>query len=234
MSTSTPTSKSIAPLSIERGFREAAVYWYPAVLDSIVALRAAIVSSGVSIVAAIFVVPSGPLAGWLGLVTLVVSWAYSMPPIRLLDTGFGEVVTSVTVAGLVPVIGATAMGGGVPEELWWSMGFLVPIHMAMMLAFELPDLVSDAAVGKRVLAVRIGAAKTRRLIVGLLAAAALVGGLAGLAGRLPGGVVAIFVSAVPASVLLRSMSKQDHRATTLAAVATLASTAATLAVLGLG
>ena len=117
-------------------------------LSSNVALTAGIVTSAVSGFAALFVMVTSVEAAVLGVVTLGVSWAYSMPPIRLLNTGFGEVVTSVTVAGLVPLIGATAMDGGVPMSLWWGIGVLVPVHMAMMLAFEIPDLDSDAAAGR--------------------------------------------------------------------------------------
>jgi 1,4-dihydroxy-2-naphthoate octaprenyltransferase len=43
--------------------------------------------------------------------------------------------------------------------------------MAMMLTFEIPDLGSDAAAGKRVVAVRIGRRRTVRLVAALLALA---------------------------------------------------------------
>lgn len=48
-----------------------------------------------------------------------------------------------------------------------EIGDLFSVHMAMVLAFELPDLDADNASGKTVLAVRIGGTTTR-CIIGLL------------------------------------------------------------------
>ena len=167
-------------------------------LPDAVALRAAAVSSIVALLAASVLAFSAPIAAALGVVALSVSWAYSMPPIRLLQTGFGEIATSLVVAVVVPLIGAFAQNGSLQAALWWSVAILFFVHMAMMLAFELPDLESDAASGKRVLAVRIGAHTTAGMItaLGVLAASValvawlldeiatvgLIGALAGLLG----------------------------------------------------
>ena len=143
-------------------------------MGSAVALRAALVSSAVAVVAAALLAADSPAAALFGLMFLVVSWLYSMPPVRLLGTGWGELATSAVIAGLIPLIGATALGGPVTAVLWWGIAVLFPIHMAMMLAFEIPDLGSDAAAGKRVVAVRIGRRRTERLIAALLVLAGFV------------------------------------------------------------
>ena len=51
---------------------------------------------------------------------------------------------------------------------------LVPVHVAMMLAFEVPDLAADSDSGKRVLAVRLGRSATVQLIVALVLLSAVL------------------------------------------------------------
>jgi 1,4-dihydroxy-2-naphthoate octaprenyltransferase len=195
-----------------------------------VALQAAFVTTGLSVAAAVGVGASAPLAAGLGLVTLAVSWAYSIPPVRLLGTGWGELATSLTVAGLVPLIGVTSMGSSPSEALWWAVGILVPIHVAMMLVFELPDLESDALVGKRVLAVRLGEERTRAFASGLLAAAAATGVAADGSDAISGATWAVVAGVVPAAVLLSAMRQRQYGTMTAAAVATLVVVAAGLLV----
>lgn len=132
-----------------------------------VALRAAQATTGLTLLLAGAVITISPTAATIGLVALAVSWSYSMPPVRLLDTGWGELVTSLTVAGLVPAVGATVNHGSITPQLLWLAAALAPIHLAMMLAFELPDLESDRASGKTVLAVRVGEMAARRLMATL-------------------------------------------------------------------
>jgi 1,4-dihydroxy-2-naphthoate octaprenyltransferase len=101
--------------------------------------------------------------------------------------------------------------------------------MAMMLAFELPDIESDAVAGKRVLGVRLGEARSGRLIAIMLVLAAViavigvaVGGIAGGAGW------AVAAGLIPALILLGAARNHNYAATTLAAVSTLAVTAGVL------
>jgi 1,4-dihydroxy-2-naphthoate octaprenyltransferase len=125
-------------------------------LSPVVALRAAVVASGVAMLGAMVFAFRAPLVAVLGLIALGVSWSYSMRPLRLLGTGFGEVATSLVVGGVLPVVGAATQRLPVRPDLWWSIAIIVPAHIGMMIAFELPDLDSDRRAGKRVLAVRIG------------------------------------------------------------------------------
>jgi 1,4-dihydroxy-2-naphthoate polyprenyltransferase len=134
-------------------------------LPPVVALRAAWITTAATLVSVGGVALLDWLAGLAGLVALGVSWAYSMPPTRLLSSGWGELATSVTVGCLVPLTGVRLMGGRPTPDLWWVVGVTVSAHFAMMLVFELPDLASDAAAGKRVLGVRLGRGRTLAVII---------------------------------------------------------------------
>lgn len=205
-----------------------------ATLGKEVALRSALVTTMLALGAAGVMAAVSVPAALLGGLALGVAWAYSAAPIRLLGTGGGELVTSIVVAGLVPLVGVLSQGSPPPPALWWAIGALVPIHLAMMLAFELPDLETDAAAGKRVLAVRIGAVATGRLILGLVLVAIVVviwgvgsGGLPARAGRWTA------LGSVPAAILEAVRRLNRYHLLTAAAVATLVATAAGLLV-GLG
>jgi 1,4-dihydroxy-2-naphthoate polyprenyltransferase len=131
------------------------------------ALGAARATSLITVLTSIGVAFIDPIAALLGLVALFVSWAYSMPPVRLLDTGWGELVTSLVVVGVVPLIGAFLTGSVPGPELWKAISILIPVHVAMMLVFEIPDAMTDRQAGKTVLAVRWGEPRTVAAISGL-------------------------------------------------------------------
>lgn len=191
------------------------------VLSSRVAWRAAITSSVVAIAAAAALALDHPSAALVGLMTLGVSWAYSMPPIRLLGRGWGELATSLVVAMAVPLIGVSAQGAALPSLLWWSAAALVPVHGAMMLAFEIPDLESDAAAGKLVLAVRIGMRATQRLVVALYVLAVAALGAGWLLGGLQIEHVLGAMAAIPGGVLVTRLIDGDrYQWLTTAAVGT--------------
>lgn len=142
------------------------------------ALGAARVSSLIAIVAAIAVATISPLAAVLGLSSLLVSWIYSIPPIRLLNTGWGELATSLVVTVLVPLIGSLIAPSTPSSGLVWAMVVLFPVHLAMMLIFEIPDAETDRAAEKTVLLVRLGEDRSLILISGLIIVAAVIAGIA--------------------------------------------------------
>ena len=192
------------------------------ILEPLVARHAAMFSSAIAVTAAAIVATSSLPAAVLGLATLSVSWAYSMPPVRLLDTGFGELATTLVVAGAVPLIGSLAQATAPPASLWWSLAVLVPIHFAMMLAFEIPDLETDAAAGKRVLAVRIGRRNAIRFIAFLVIAAGIAAAVAGLTGAIAAlAAWGVLAAAIPALVAAEGLRRSNYHVLTAAAVATL-------------
>jgi 1,4-dihydroxy-2-naphthoate octaprenyltransferase len=138
-------------------------------------------------------------------------------------------MTSLVVAAGVPVVGALSQGVTViPTALWWAVAALVPIHLAMMLCFELPDLESDRRAGKRVLAVRIGRDWTSRLLVGLGITTGLIVTAGYLADALSRRSLLSLLAIVPAVAALASLRTRRYGVLTASAVATL-----TVAALGL-
>ena len=202
-----------------------------------VAIRAGWVTTSIALSAAAVLATRSVAAAVLGVAALTISWAYSMQPVRLLGTGWGELATSLVVAGAVPAIGALAQAPAVDmlsTSLWWAIAILVPLHIAMMLSFELPDIATDSRAGKRVIAVRIGRTATSKLIVILVAVAAVLVGVAGLAGGIPPGAAYGALGATPAALAtLVAMRKGRNHVLTAAAVATFVSVGVAL-VLGVG
>lgn len=161
------------------------------------ALVGARITTAVALAAMATMTAISPRTAVIGAIALAVAWTYSMPPVRLLGTGWGELVTSVVVAGLVPLTGAWSQGASPTASAWWTITALIPLHLAMVLCFELPDLESDALAVKRVLAVRIGRGATHRLI----SAAAVAGAVLLVAGGLAAGHPLARLGVVAAGVL---------------------------------
>ncbi len=185
------------------------------------ALTAGIGTTILSLAIAVWLVPTSPVTTFLGLAALLVSWLYSMPPVRLLGTGWGELATTLVVIGLVPLIGVTSQGSGPPVALWASIATLLPIHLAMMLVFELPDLVSDRTAGKTVLAVRIGRQRTERLVASLLALGAFGAGVFLAIGWLMPGSAVACLSLVPGLATISALARNRYALATATSVATL-------------
>lgn len=182
-------------------------------------LTAAIGSTAISLAASIAIGISHPIAGLIAAATLAVSWGYSMPPIRLLGTGWGELATSIVVVIVVPAIGAEIQGS-LTTELWWAMAALLPIHLGMMLAFELPDLESDRAADKLVLAVRLERRATEVLIVILLLVGFVIAAVAALSYH--PSMRWILLGLPMAVVTVAAMTRHRHGLLTAGAVGTLA------------
>lgn len=100
---------------------------------------------------------SVPIIAWiLLLLGFLGAFFYSSPPLRLASSGYGELTTSLLVAGLIPYFAFALQTGEVHRLLVISTTPLIALHMAMMLVFELPDYASDLKHDKRTLMVRIG------------------------------------------------------------------------------
>ena len=198
--------------------------------------RAALIGARLATVLAVAAIGGMALvsrpAALAGVVALGLAWGYSTRPVRLLATGWGEPATSLVVAGLVPFVGAWSQGVGLTEDLWWAVAALIPLHLAMMICFELPDLGSDAAAGKRVLAARMGSRRAATLI-GWCAAA--TGAILGLAAWIDGDashrLVALGGGTLVAAVVAGAVRRRRWQVATTGAVAALVVVAAAL---GLG
>lgn len=112
----------------------------------------------------LFLVPAGLLlavkAGGgmlvlLGAAGLVLAWAYSAPPLKLMSRGLGEL--SVALVWFLVVVGADY----VQRQQFFPIPASVALNFALLVAALLlingfPDAGADARVGKRTLVVRLG------------------------------------------------------------------------------
>lgn len=122
-----------------------------------VALYAGIVCLAAAALIVVYLLLLGmvPLMAWLVLLLAFLgAYFYSQPPLRLLETGVGEAVAAVVVAGLVPTFAFALQTGSLHRLLLMSTTPLVALCLAMILAFELPDYASDLRHGKRNLMIR--------------------------------------------------------------------------------
>ena len=137
-----------------------------------VALWAALVCAAAALFAALalaVVVNPGPLILPLLLLSLVLAWSYSAPPLRLHSRGLGELTVSLLVPGLTPLVGFYLQAGRLD---WLPLLAVLPLcglQFAMLLVINFPDAAGDAAVGKRTLTIRLGAPRAARLCLVVLA-----------------------------------------------------------------
>ena len=98
-----------------------------------------------------------PLLVWLLLgLGFLGSFFYNVPPARLITSGYGELVASVVVAGILPAFSFALQTGELHRLLLMSTAPLIALHFAMVLIFELPDYAADLKYEKRTLMVRLG------------------------------------------------------------------------------
>jgi 1,4-dihydroxy-2-naphthoate octaprenyltransferase len=106
----------------------------------------------------------------------------SSPPVALISTGYGEITTAIIFAGLVPAFSHLLLSGQASSLILLATAPLVTLHLAMLIAFGLPDFESDRASRKRTLVVRLGQVSAAALHNALLAASLAVTALGSFAG----------------------------------------------------
>jgi 1,4-dihydroxy-2-naphthoate octaprenyltransferase len=102
-------------------------------------------------------VNTAPLLAWLILILAFVgAYSYSAPPLKLIHSGYGELLASFVVAGLLPAFAFSLQTGELHRLIFMTTIPLIALHFAMIIAFELPDYASDLKFSKRTLMVRVG------------------------------------------------------------------------------
>lgn len=147
-----------------------------------------------------------PVSLWASGPVMLLAWAYSAPPLRLCARGLGELAAGLVVAAGVPAL--ILLPAGASSATFLPLALLVLQLAAAVAVLSLPDAASDAATGKRTLAVRLGPRPTRVAIQTTWMASGLATTLAILAGGPPafalaGGAALTASVALPLLVLRR-------------------------------
>jgi 1,4-dihydroxy-2-naphthoate octaprenyltransferase len=92
---------------------------------------------------------------FLGL-TLLVSLAYAVPPLRLAYTGFGELFLAVLLADLIPAFSFLLQAGEFHRLLALIVFSLTSLALAFFLVLDFPSYGEDLKYGRRTLLTRLG------------------------------------------------------------------------------
>lgn len=117
--------------------------------------------SGLSISASLTVlllrtIGSSPAVLLMMLLIFIGVLSYSIPPLKLASSGYGELLMSILVTSLVPALAYLLQSGEWSRLLPMATFPLLLLHLAMMVAFEFPDYAADAKYEKPTLLVRLG------------------------------------------------------------------------------
>ena len=107
-----------------------------------------------------FLIISASLANATTILIMLLSFLgailYSVPPIRLERTGYGELIASIIVAFLLPLFAFMLQADVFHRLIAITALPLTFLHLGMMIVFELPDFSNDQKHGKLTLLVRTG------------------------------------------------------------------------------
>ncbi len=98
----------------------------------------------------------GPESLWIMVLAFLGAFFYSTPPVRLVATGYGEILVTFMIAFMLPTFAFLLQTGEVHRLLAMTGFPLAALMLAMLLAFELPDYANDLKFEKRTLMVRLG------------------------------------------------------------------------------
>lgn len=101
-------------------------------------------------------VPLTPVAYLIMGFSLTGSLLYSIPPVRLAVSGYGELIVSVLVAFFAPAFAFTLQTGELHRLIAMSAFPLAALYLAMLLIFEMLNYARDVKYNRLTLLVRMG------------------------------------------------------------------------------
>lgn len=138
---------------------------------------------------------------WLILaLSLLVIVVYSVPPLRLVDKGYGEVLLSAHLGFLVPSIAFLIQDGSYHRLLYVTIVPLTILSLATILILDFPSYAGDLKYARQTLLVRIGWERAIPLHNGLIVAAYILFASAPLLGYSLGLLWPVFLT-IPFAVL---------------------------------
>jgi 1,4-dihydroxy-2-naphthoate octaprenyltransferase len=197
---------------------------------------AAILALGVAMAAgAALALAVHPWLLGLGAAAVIGAVLYSGGPRPYAARGLGELAVFVFF-GPVAVAGTAYVqsGDSVPPAVWWASIPVGLLCVGILMVNNLRDITSDAATGKRTLAVRLGEARTRTLFAVVVAAAFLVPPVAVAARAMPVPALLMLLAAPVARPPLALVRRAQARALLPALAATARLHLVAGALLGLG
>lgn len=102
------------------------------------------------------VAPLSPLLGFILIVGFLGAFFYSVPPVHLATSGYGELMISILVANLIPAFAFLLQFSDLHRLIMMVTLPLTSLHLAMMLALEFPTYAANLKRRERNLLVRLG------------------------------------------------------------------------------
>jgi 1,4-dihydroxy-2-naphthoate octaprenyltransferase len=99
----------------------------------------------------------------IGAIAMLALWLYSGGPRPYAELGLGELMVFVFFGVMATAGSAYVQAETVPSAAWWSSATMGLLAVAILVANNLRDIPTDAATGKRTLAVRLGDRRTRTM-----------------------------------------------------------------------
>jgi 1,4-dihydroxy-2-naphthoate octaprenyltransferase len=128
---------------------------------------AGVAGLALAIATTLWLVPLGGLA-------MVALWLYTGGPRPYAGLGLGELMVFVFFGVMATAGTAYVQAERVPAAAWWASAAMGLLAVAILVANNLRDIPTDAATGRRTLAVRLGECRTRLLYRACIAAAFVV------------------------------------------------------------
>jgi len=146
---------------------------------------------------------------WVGAAALVAALGYSGGPVPYAALGVAEVFV-LAFFGFVATAGSSYVQAGyVPDGAWWASASMGLLAVGILEANNIRDIPTDAAVGKRTLAVRLGDRKARTLYRSIVVLALLLPIGAVVADVLPLAVLVAWTAVPVAANALRSVGTAE-------------------------